>query len=93
MYISFFHTATIKFCRSPRRGANSIPNFKEIENWENDVIFAIPISLKLKLQKMTSFSLTNLSPQFLIFFENEVAVNCTFVPFNSSNWGRGELQI
>jgi hypothetical protein len=26
---------------APRRGANSNPNFKEIENWENDVIFAI----------------------------------------------------
>jgi hypothetical protein len=45
-----------QYCRSPRRGANSIPNFKEIENWENDAIFATSISLKLGLQKMTSFS-------------------------------------
>jgi hypothetical protein len=35
----------------------SIPNFKEIENWENDIVFAY-----------------------------------RFVPFNSSNRGRGELQ-
>jgi hypothetical protein len=35
-------------CRSPRRGANSIPNFKEIENWENDVIFLILASASIK---------------------------------------------
>jgi hypothetical protein len=40
-----------------RRGANSIPNFKEIENWENDAIFAFQYS---GMQKMASFSLTDL---------------------------------
>jgi hypothetical protein len=30
-------------CRSPRRGANSIPNFKEIEIWETDAIFCNPM--------------------------------------------------
>jgi hypothetical protein len=38
--MQFTATSILHFCRSPRRGANSIPNFKEIENWENDAIFA-----------------------------------------------------
>jgi hypothetical protein len=32
-------TSRCKNCRSLQRGANTIFNFKEIENWENDVIF------------------------------------------------------
>jgi hypothetical protein len=59
-------------CRSPRQGANSIPNFKEIENWENDIIFCNPI---------------------LWIAKNDIVFAYQFVPFNSSNWGRGELQL
>jgi len=40
-----------KSCRSPRRGANSIPNFKEIENWENDAIFCNPNFFEIEVAK------------------------------------------
>jgi len=46
---NFFRIAT-------RRGANLIPNFKEIENWENEELKGT--NRRIGLQKMASFLLT-----------------------------------
>ena len=66
-------------CRSPRRGANSIPNFAARRGGapnmpvsKNDAIFCNPLYWIAK---------------------NGIVFAYGFVPFNSSNWGRGELQF